>query len=667
MTPAPRIHQSASFHPALVAFAFVALTLATGVAAQSGDGKDVLVVRDVSAWGVVLARSPGSAVTDAAVRQKIVASGWPWRVKDKKSGIVLVLIPPGEFMMGSPDWEEGHHRSERQHARVIRKAFYLGETEVTQAQWELAMGANPSPHRRPNNPVDNVSWDDVQPFLQTTGLRLPSEAEWEYACRAGTMTPFSFGATLSTEQANYKGSYTYGSGRRGASRDETVAVGTLGKNAWGISDMHGNVYEWCQDLFGDYPATGGDERASESGGTRRLIRGGSWSWGPSACRAAQRTVKEPASSNGLVGFRAARTASGDIPLRALPATPVVAEAPVARESDDSQRAPSKPEVSARDVSAWGTVLTRSPGSAVTEAAVRQQIVASGWPWRVRDNKSGIVLVYVPPGEFEMGSPEGEKEHQANERQHPRVIQRGFYLGETEVTVGQWRAYAKATDYQTDGDRGVEFSRNKKGGYTLRGDVSAWDDTWVWDEKASWTNPFTNITDYRLNESHPVVMVSWNDAKALCDHYGFMLPSEAQFEYAQRAGSTTQYSWGDDEASGVKCANVFDESLRKRGSRFSSFFSFDDGSAFLAPVGSYDANRFGLRDMTGNVTEWCADGYNECYPDDGANESPVVGGATKVARGGHWYDNPIGSRVARRRHGELAARTAYVGFRVARAL
>jgi formylglycine-generating enzyme required for sulfatase activity len=256
----------------------------------------------------VLAKSPDPAVvTDAAARRKIVASGWPWRVRDKQSGVVLVLIPAGEFQMGSPNSEQERAPDERQHRRVIRKPYYLGETEVTQAQWQRVTGSNRSSFQGTDNPVEGVSWDDVQLFLQKTALRLPSEAEWEYACRAGTTTPFSFGGTMSTREANYDGNYTYGNGSKGEYRQRTVAVGTLGKNAWGLFDMHGNVREWCADGYeAEYPGDGADE-SPVLAGAARVVRGGSWNDVPRSCRAAGRNGNEPADRGGGVGFRAART------------------------------------------------------------------------------------------------------------------------------------------------------------------------------------------------------------------------------------------------------------------------------------------------------------------------------------------------------------------------
>lgn len=213
-------------------------------------------------------------------------------MRDKKSGVVLLLVPKGEFTMGSHTSESGRDTGETQHPRTIRSAFYLGETEVTQEQWEGVVGTNPSKSTGPKRPVENVSWEDVQSFLRATGLRLPSEAEWEYACRAGTKTAFSCGNTLSDRHANTGSS--------------TVDVGTLARNAWGFADMHGNVYEWCCDAYAAYPSSG-DERPNESGGALRVLRGGGWGFVPVYCRSADRNRSVPEYRNDDLGFRVART------------------------------------------------------------------------------------------------------------------------------------------------------------------------------------------------------------------------------------------------------------------------------------------------------------------------------------------------------------------------
>ena len=135
-----------------------------------------------------------------------------------------------------------------------------GVYTVTQEQWQAVMGNNPSHFKGEKNlPVEKVSWDDCQEFIKKLRekdkkpYRLPTEAEWEYACRAGTTTPFHFGETISTDQANYNGNFTYGNGKKGVYRKKTTPVGSFPANAWGLHDMHGNVWQWCQDWYGDYP------------------------------------------------------------------------------------------------------------------------------------------------------------------------------------------------------------------------------------------------------------------------------------------------------------------------------------------------------------------------------------------------------------------------------
>jgi formylglycine-generating enzyme required for sulfatase activity len=235
-------------------------------------------------------------------------TGMPKKVVHDATGAVLVLISAGEFQMGSPEREEGRGDDERQHRRVIRQAFYLGETEVTQAQWRKVMGSNPSRFKGSDTlPVDNVNWNDCQEFVRKAGggLRLPSEAEWEYACRAGTTTPFSFGATVTPQQANYDGNLPYGGASKGLYREQTVAAGSLPANAWGLHDMHGNVWEWCEDGYAAYPANGTEAPAQGAGA--RVLRGGSWRNSASYCRAAYRYDFGPGYRLGLVGLRLART------------------------------------------------------------------------------------------------------------------------------------------------------------------------------------------------------------------------------------------------------------------------------------------------------------------------------------------------------------------------
>ncbi|MFP4058141.1 MAG: formylglycine-generating enzyme family protein [Candidatus Brocadiia bacterium] len=226
--------------------------------------------------------------------------------------MTLVLIPPGEFMMGSPEDEELRRDEEHQHRVRITKPFWMGKYEVTQEQWETVMGANPSRFNGDRNPVESVCWIHVQDFLakanarlRSAPLALPTEAQWEYACRAGTATPFHFGDTLSTDQANYDGEYPYGDGRKGVYRERTMPVGSFPPNAWGLHNMHGNVCEWCADWYEEhyYERSPTEDPPGPSDGLGRLLRGGSWYSDPWLCRSSDRASNVSAYAADGYGFR----------------------------------------------------------------------------------------------------------------------------------------------------------------------------------------------------------------------------------------------------------------------------------------------------------------------------------------------------------------------------
>jgi uncharacterized protein (TIGR02996 family) len=243
--------------------------------------------------------------------------------------MTFAWIPPGTFLMGSPPKEADRDYEETQHRVTLTKGFYLGIHPVTQAQWQAVMGNNPSHFRGETRPVERVSWSDGRKFCKKWGqmdgqrYRLPAEAEWEYACRAGTTTPFHFGKTIHTDQANYSGKYPYGKGKKGVDRQQTTPVGRVPPNGWGLFDMHGNVREWCADWYewGYYqerpPQNPQGPKRGDSGveacGECRVLRGGSWISGGWRARAASRDkdFNQPASCNGfrvvfVVGAKAKR-------------------------------------------------------------------------------------------------------------------------------------------------------------------------------------------------------------------------------------------------------------------------------------------------------------------------------------------------------------------------
>jgi sulfatase modifying factor 1 len=250
----------------------------------------------------ILLRRAGLAAAAGSSTDRVTRL--PKRVVHAKTGIEMVLIPAGEFTMGSPANEVGRRDDEKQHQRVIREPFYMGVTEVTQLQWRKVMGNSPSKFKGDTLPVESVSWDDCQKFLQKVGdgMRLPSEAEWEYACRAGSSSPFSFGAHITPQQVNYDGDYPYNGAAKGLDRGQTVPVGSLPANAWGLHEMHGNVREWCQDVYAAYPDRGTEAPNSDSG-PNRVYRGGGWLYYADICRSAFRGSSIPGFTSVLIGFR----------------------------------------------------------------------------------------------------------------------------------------------------------------------------------------------------------------------------------------------------------------------------------------------------------------------------------------------------------------------------
>jgi formylglycine-generating enzyme required for sulfatase activity len=226
-------------------------------------------------------------------------------VEDLGGGVTLEMayIPGGTFQMGSPETEEGRDESESPHHEVMVMPFYMGKYPVTQEQWEVMMENNPSNFKGVKRPVETVSWDDAVEFCKRLSestdktYRLPSEAEWEYACRARTTTPFYFGVTITPELANYDNKY-----------NGTTEVGKFPPNAFGLYNMHGNVWEWCADPWHyKYEGAPSDSRVWKGGESHRVIRGGGWVNVAPFVRCAFRDYTALDSRDTDIGFRLART------------------------------------------------------------------------------------------------------------------------------------------------------------------------------------------------------------------------------------------------------------------------------------------------------------------------------------------------------------------------
>ena len=524
--------------------------------------------------------------------------------KDVK--LEMVLIPAGKFVMGSPESEKFRHKVETQHEVTLTKPFYMGIYEVTQEQWEVVMGSNPSDRTKGSKlptdvlwedwmsknpsrmtkgaklPVTDVSWGDCQEFIEklnkiTNGsYRLPTEAEWEYACRAGGTTAYFFGdSTIISKDAN--------SDFEGAGSPK--AVGSYKPNAFGLYDMHGNVKEWCEDWWAQYPSGSvTDPKGPAVGeGWGRILRGGSFNLlfddpknARSACRGYGASPNNRISNN---GFRLAGTAD----IKADVAEPIVPK------SDPGVVTP-----------ATGNIL-EAPFSETKVKEVEKKVNL--------ENGVSLDLMLIPAGKFVIGSPEsGEKSFLFDETQHAVTITKPFYIGKYEITQEQW-------------------------------------------ESVMGNNPSTRTKGGKL----PVTDVSWEDCQEFIKKLnaktdgGYRLPTEAEWEYACRAGTTTAYSFGDKIT--PKDANINGDRIKA--------------------VGSYKPNAFGLYDMHGNVWEWCEDWKGDYgMPGDystGAVKDPkgTTTGTYRVLRGGSFVDRESRARSSIRVNGRPTDRSGTDGLRLAK--
>ena len=282
----------------------------------------------------LLATTRGAFTSGTIVNGKLIRKQGECEVytEDLGNGVRLemVKVRGGRFRMGAPNGELGRDSDEGPLREVTIRGYLMGKYEVTQGMWREVAGypqvgrelnPDPSGFKGEDRPVENVSWEEVKEFIarlnsrlglrEGEGYRLPSEAEWEYAARAGTVTPFGFGETIDAEIVNYNGNYPYGKGKKGQYRKGTVTVGSLGvANGWGLYDMQGNVWEWCEDEYHsnyDGAPVDGGAWVSSALAALRVIRGGSWDYGAVLCRSAYRSRLTPGYRDYGLGFRLSRT------------------------------------------------------------------------------------------------------------------------------------------------------------------------------------------------------------------------------------------------------------------------------------------------------------------------------------------------------------------------
>jgi formylglycine-generating enzyme required for sulfatase activity len=270
----------------------------------------------VPSWATLVEATPDPAVvTNATLRAAISASGLAWRVRDTATQMEMLLVPPGTFTMGctaSNDWLCDFSENPT-HSVTLTQAFYMGRYEVTQGQWVAKMGSNPSAFQgwsypdAANRPVERVSWNTIQSFLSATGMRLPSEAEWEYAYRAGTTTAFHSmpGYPNGTNDDSQVGTIAWYNVNSG---NQTHVVGGKAANALGLFDMSGNVWEWVNDWYDGsyYSVSPSTNPLGPASGPIRVLRGGSWGYDTNVVRSSCRGGTSPDYSYYNFGFRVAR-------------------------------------------------------------------------------------------------------------------------------------------------------------------------------------------------------------------------------------------------------------------------------------------------------------------------------------------------------------------------
>ncbi|HJT34889.1 MAG TPA: SUMF1/EgtB/PvdO family nonheme iron enzyme [Pirellulales bacterium] len=498
-----------------------------------------------------------------------------------------------------------------------------------------------------DHPVVNVTFNDAMAYCawlskkEGKTYRLPTEAQWEYACRAGSDTRFYHGddpeglvkfgnvadATLKekfsgADTIQAKDGYVF-----------TAPVGWFRANKFGLYDMAGNAMEWCSDWYDRefYGVSPAEDPQGSDAGSERVIRGGAWIDVPVFVRSTHRRAGDPATHRlSNLGFRVVLDLE-------QAAAPVAARTPAADGEPDDERPEDK-------VIAVETIT----------------------------NTLGMKLALVPSGRFTMGSDESPADLQqafgklpdflppeliAGEGPaHPVKITKPFYMGVYEVTRGEFRQFVEADDYKTeaekDGQGGFGWSEEDK----------------EFGQKLEYT---WRSVGFEQADDHPVVNVSFNDAQAFCawlsakERKTYRLPTEAEWEYACRAGSNTRFYNGNAPERTVRIGNVADATAKAKFTWWKSTTKAKDGFAFTAPVGQFRRNQFGLYDMTGNTWEWCSDWFDMEYYGKSPPDDPTgpTTGTFRVIRGGAWLYMPVACRSAMRNGALPVGLNSSTGFRV----
>jgi len=537
--------------------------------------------------------------------------------------------PPGTFMMGSPDSDTDATPDEHpQHPVSFAQGFWMFDTAVTEALWTAVMRTEPRTPLGLRFPVTDIDWQEARQFtdrmnemLPGLELSLPPESAWEYACRAGTTTRYSFGNRVTRKQVCF-------------SSRQPVPTASLPANPWGLHEMHGNVWEWCLDHYHDGYADAPDDGsawldATAAGAALRVVRGGSWIDAAALARSACRGGLDPAHRDGNLGFRCVRvrSASGVAGAAAPANPPSPAEAERAGPDGGAGAAAARRGTAPEPAPAWAV-------EAGTDAFGRYAVI------QIPGTQVTQLLRWIEPGTFVIGSPPEEPGRFDDEGPQTEVsFSDGFWMFDAPVTQALWQAVMT-----------------------------------------------TNPSAFR-SPTRPVESVSHADAQTfirrlndLIPGLRLSLPSEAEWEYACRAGTaaaTYRGDLGEDETTIARVldaiawyvGNSYDGFELDNGSDVSDRIGQPGGSALAGtrPVRLKAPNDWGLYDMLGNVWEWCADEWHRGYeglPRDGTARLGT-GAAYRVVRGGSWISVAANARSASRNGYDPANRFGDLGFRCVR--
>jgi formylglycine-generating enzyme required for sulfatase activity len=601
-----------------------------------GTGFRVMASVDETRY-LVVDMSGGAAAAKWPVGMRAFPPEGGWTDEYKTTKLVMRRVPVRAFTMGSPTNELGRFSGEPEHMVSFSEDYYVGVFEVTQKQWELATGENPSMYPEDMRPVEQVNYDDIRgpaagtnwpadtrvdasSFLgvvrEKTGIYfdLPTEAQWENACRAGTRTALNSGKDLTTvsgpcpnlaEVARYASDKDDGKGGFG----EHTTVGSYLPNAWGLYDMHGNVAEWCLDWYGDLPAETVTDPAGPDTGTGHVLRGGHWNrTTPRYCRSSSRDSMLPSGTSwgDTVGLRLACPAQSRFLVVDM--------------------------AGGKDAESWP----------VTELAGMPE---SGWTDEYKTTK--LLLRRISGGSpFKMGSPTNELGRSSSpyeEAQHSATLSKEYFIGVFEVTQRQWElatgkrpsCFSNPSCYATRPVEQVSYD-------AIRGTGAG----------TNW--PATDTVD--AGTFLGILRAKTGRA--------FDLPTEAQWEYACRAGTTNALNSGKDLTTTTNCPNMAEVGRYWYNSgRTADPDPACGTSQATAPVGSYRPNTWGLFDMHGNVDEWCLDWYGSYSTSSVTDPTGPSTGTARVLRGGCWVEWAGRCRSATRASREPSAESSFFGFRL----